>query len=126
MKGILPSYLNEEKRNPQENTFIKKNENIEIIEDSIQEKSYSALVKTVKKENITQDNISEIMLCQIPGISSVYAKYILRSFGGFSNMVEKIKNGSANFENIMYETKGKQRKIPKTCGEQIYKYIQGL
>jgi ERCC4-type nuclease len=129
MKGILPSYLveqQEEQRQrqiPLENTFInEKHENIEAT----QEKSYSGFVKAIKKENITQDNISEIMLCQIPGISSIYAKSIITSFGGFSKMVEKVKNGSANFENIMYETKGKQRRIPKTCGEQIVKYIQGL
>ena len=123
MKGVLPSYLVEQ----QENTFVNEgSENIQQIREPIQEKSYSGFVKAIKKENITQDNISEIMLCQIPGISSVYANSILKFFGGFSNMIEKVKNGSANFENIMYETKGKQRKIPKTCGEQISKYIQGL
>jgi ERCC4-type nuclease len=123
MKGVLPSYLVEQ----QENTFVnERSENLEQIREPTQEKSYSGFVKAIKKENITQDNISEIMLCQIPGISSVYANSILKSFGGFSNMIEKVKNGSANFENIMYETKGKQRKIPKTCGEQISKYIQGL
>jgi ERCC4-type nuclease len=134
MKGVLPSYLTEQReRNtkPAENTFIDNTtENIvEIIEENrepIPEKSYSGFVKTVKKDNITQDNISEIMLCQIPGISSVYAKSVLQSFGGFSNMVEKVKSGTANFENITYETKGKQRRIPKTCGEQIIKYIQGI
>ena len=127
MKGVLPSYLLEQIQKPPENTFINnKIENIEIVREPIQEKPYSGFVKTIKKDNITQDNISEIMLCQIPGISSIYAKSILKSFGGFSNMIEKVKNGSANFENIMYETKGKQRRIPKTCGEQISKYIQGL
>ena len=89
-------------------------------------KSYSGFVKAVKKENITQENISEIMLCQIPNISSVYAKSILLFFGGFSKMVEQIKNGTAKFDNIMYETNGKQRRIPKTCGEQIIKYIQNI
>ena len=129
MKGILPSYLTEQRQI--ENTFINNTienttEQIEENRTHIQEKSYSGFVKAVKKENITQDNISEIMLCQIPGISSIYAKSVLKFFGGFSNMVEKIKNGSANFDNIMYETKGKQRRIPKTCGEQISKYIQGI
>jgi len=127
MKGVLPSYLLEKREQQQqkqpENIFI--TEQIENIETT-QEKPYSGFVKAIKKENITQDNISEIMLCQIPGISSIYAKSVLNSFGGFSNMVERVKNGSANFENIMYETKGKQRRIPKTCGEQIIKYIQGL
>jgi ERCC4-type nuclease len=91
-----------------------------------EKKSYSGFVKAVKKENITQENISEIMLCQIPNISSVYAKSILLFFGGFSKMVDQIKNGTAKFDNIMYETNGKQRRIPKTCGEQIIKYIQNI
>jgi ERCC4-type nuclease len=127
MKGILPSYLVEQRDEQLKNRFIQEEvENLETVGEPIQEKPYSGFVKAIKKENITQENISEIMLCQIPGISSVYAKSVLKSFGGFSNMVEKVKNGSANFENIMYETKGKQRRIPKTCGEQITKYIQGL
>jgi ERCC4-type nuclease len=91
-----------------------------------EKRSYSGFVKAVKKENITQDNISEIMLCQIPNISSVYAKSILLFFGGFSKMVDQIKNGTAKFDNITYETNGKQRRIPKTCGEQIIKYIQNI
>ena len=115
MKGIIPSYL------------ISEVKNVDITECADNEnKSYSGFVKTVKKENITQENISEIMLCQIPGISSVYAKSILTHFGGFSNMVEKIKNETAKFDDIMYETNGKQRRIPKTCGEQISKYIQNI
>lgn len=125
MKGVLPSYLVEERQ--EENIFLKtESENIQQIREPIQEKPYSGFVKAIKKENITQDNISEIMLCQIPGISSIYAKSVLKSFGKFSNLVEGVKNGSAKFENIMYETNGKQRRIPKTCGEQISKYIQGL
>ena len=126
MKGVLPSYLTEAEPKLQ-NTFInEKMENLPENREPIQEKPYSGFVKAIKKDNITQDNISEIMLCQIPGISSIYARSILKFFDGFSNMVEKVKNGTANFENIMYETKGKQRRIPKSCGEQISKYIQGL
>lgn len=39
--------------------------------------AYSSLVKKQKKENITAQNIQEIMLCQIPGISSAVAASIL-------------------------------------------------
>jgi ERCC4-type nuclease len=107
--------------NTTENTSVNTTEN--TTEPT---KSYSGFVKAVKKENITQENISEIMLCQIPNISSVYAKSILLFFGGFSKMVDQIKNGTAKFDNITYETNGKQRRIPKTCGEQIIKYIQNI
>ena len=98
-----------------------------IVENTIfQEKSYSGFVKTVKKDNITKENIGEIMLCQIPGISSVYAQAILKKFLGFSNMLYEIKTGTARFDNIMYETNGKERRIPKTCGIQINTYMQNI
>jgi hypothetical protein len=66
------------------------------------------------------------MLCQIPGISSVYAQAILKKFLGFSNMLYEIKAGTARFDNIMYETNGKERRIPKTCGIQINTYMQNI
>lgn len=129
MKGVLPSYLVEERLQVQ-NTFVKEEiENLQENREQIvneQPKSYSGFVKTIKKENITQENIGEIMLCQIPGISSIYAQSVLKYFNGFSNMVEKVKEGTAQFDNIMYETNGKHRRIPKTCGLQITKFIQGL
>jgi len=90
------------------------------------QKSYSGFVKTIKKENITQENIGEIMLCQIPGISSIYAQAILKFFGGFSKMIELVKLDTAKFDDISYETKGKIRRIPKTCGEQIKKFVAGI
>jgi ERCC4-type nuclease len=83
-------------------------------------------VKTVKKENITQENIGEIMLCQIPGISTTYASAILKSFGGFSNMMQEIKNGNAKFDTITYECNGKMRKIPKSCGQMATQYLQNI
>ena len=46
----------------------------------VTEKDYIGVVKKVKKDNITPDNIGEIMLCQIPGISSVTALAIMGKF----------------------------------------------
>lgn len=43
------------------------------------EKDYVGVVKKVKKDNITSDNIGEIMLCQIPGISSVTALAVMEN-----------------------------------------------
>ena len=39
--------------------------------------NYSAVVKKVKKDNITCENIGEIMLCQVPGITSAIASAIM-------------------------------------------------
>jgi ERCC4-type nuclease len=88
--------------------------------------AYSSFVKKVKKENITNTNIGEIMLCQIPGIQAKYAGAVLQHFGSFSKMVELVKSKTAQFENITYECNGKPRKIPKSCGESIVLYLQNI
>jgi hypothetical protein len=85
------------------------------------------LVKTVKKDNITPENMGEILLCQIPGISSVTAKAIIKRFdGSFLKMCQELgSNEDPNilFKDIMLEKDGKIRKINKTCGENIIKFL---
>ena len=47
---------------------------------------YCDVVKKVKKENITRDNIEIIMLSQVPGISTRTAKALLDEFGSLSQL----------------------------------------
>ena len=77
--------------------------------------NYSTVVRSVKKDNITPDNIGEIMLCQIPGISSTMASAILSHFRSFAHLMEEIKNNPTCLDNLTYEHKGKPRKINQTC-----------
>jgi ERCC4-type nuclease len=42
--------------------------------------NYSSVVKRVKKNNVTHDNIGEIMLMQIPGVSHISAKVIMNKY----------------------------------------------
>jgi crossover junction endonuclease MUS81 len=55
------------------------------------DKDYISVVKKVKKENITPENIAEIMLCQIPGISSVTAIAIMDKFKTIPNLINEIQ-----------------------------------
>ena len=140
MKGILPSYITSPASHASLSATMSdssipitaNNDDQTNIVDNGQpatntvQRSYSEFVKTVKKENITQENIGEIMLCQIPGISTTYAVAILKAFNGFSNMIQEIKNGTAKFDSIVYESKGKSRKIPKTCGQSIVQFLQNI
>jgi len=143
MKGIFPAYLNEDHRRmlfpttttpPPPTTTTTDPLDATIEETCVTEPvntensnaNYSQFVKKVKKENITEDNIGEIMLCQVPGISSIYAASILKHFDGLSKMIQEVKNKTASFENIQYEINGKKRRIPKTCGESITKYFSGI
>jgi ERCC4-type nuclease len=143
MKGIFPAYLNEDHRRmlfpttptPTPTTTTTTDPPDATIEETCvaepvntenSNANYSQFVKKVKKENITEDNIGEIMLCQVPGISSIYAASILKHFDGLSKMIQEVKNKTASFENIQYEINGKKRRIPKTCGESITKYFSGI
>lgn len=89
------------------------------------EKDYCSVIKKVKKENITPDNIGEIMLCQIPGISSTTAIAILKEFKTLPNLLEKIKEDSGEcLSNITYvNTKNQTRKINKTVVQNIKKFL---
>jgi hypothetical protein len=89
------------------------------------EADYCDVVKKVKKENVTPENIGEIILCQIPGISSVTAKTIMKQFHGLPNFIEEMNKNPNCLENIKIETNGKQRKINKTSIENIKKYLVG-
>lgn len=89
------------------------------------EADYCDVVKKVKKENVTPDNIGEIILCQIPGISSVTAKTIMKQFHGFPNFIEEINKNTKCLENIQIENNGKKRKINKSSIENIKKYLVG-
>jgi len=85
--------------------------------------NYCTVVKKVKKENITPENIGEIILSQIPGISSVTAVAIMKHFSSISNLIDELKKNPARLENIQYETNGKLRKINRTCIQSIITYL---
>jgi ERCC4-type nuclease len=88
------------------------------------DKDYINVVKKVKKENITVDNIDEIMLCQIPGISSLTAITIIQKFKTLSNLLKEIENNPECLKDISYiNSKGQSRKINKTCAGNIVKFL---
>jgi ERCC4-type nuclease len=85
--------------------------------------NYCSVVKKVKKENITKENIGEIILCQIPGISSVSAIAIMKNFESFPHFLEIIQKNHDVLNNISYETNGSKRKISKKIIESIKLYF---
>ena len=87
--------------------------------------NYVSVIKKVKKENITAQNIDEIMLCQIPGISSITATAIIKEYKSIYDLTKQIKeNGTECLKNITYVTgKNQTRKINKTIVENIAKFL---
>ncbi len=88
--------------------------------------NYCTVVKKVKKDNITPENIGEIILCQIPGISAVSAIAIMKKFSTFPNFMKEIKENPDCLNDIMCDTKGdtnKSRKLGKNCIENLKRYF---
>jgi hypothetical protein len=89
-----------------------------------QKKEYISVVKKVKKENITVDNIDEIMLCQIPGISNVTALALIKTFGSLAGLIDCIKNDENCLKDISYTNeKNQTRKITKTSITNLVKFL---
>jgi crossover junction endonuclease MUS81 len=85
--------------------------------------NYCNFVKKVKRENITPENIGEIVLSQIPGISSITAIAIMKKFSSFLNLLEELKIKPDCLNDITTETNGKIRKISKSSIENIKKFF---
>lgn len=86
---------------------------------------YASVVKKTKKDNITAENIGELFLSQIPGISHVSAKAILTKFGTFIKLIDDIRSQPDCLDDIycVDEKTNKKRKLSKLCKENLMKYI---
>ena len=94
------------------------------LDNNLSDKEYISLVKKVKKENITEHNIDEILLCQIPGISSITAIALVNHFGSLLKIMDAFKENKDCWKEVSYINEKKQtRKISKTIGANICKYL---
>jgi ERCC4-type nuclease len=88
------------------------------------ESNYVSTIKCHKKDNITPDNISAIMLSQIPGVSMIYAEGILENFKNIQDFISKLHSNNDILKHIRYTTKtGNKRAIPQSCISNIKKYL---
>jgi crossover junction endonuclease MUS81 len=93
-------------------------------EVQVSEKDYVGVVKKIKKDNITPDNIGEIMLCQIPGISSVTALAVMDKYKSITNLIKELELNHESMKDLSYtNSKGQVRKINKTCIANIVKFL---
>jgi ERCC4-type nuclease len=89
------------------------------------DKEYCAVSKKVKKDNITSENIGEIMLSQIPGISTASALAILAQFKTLPSLIKAIDADETCLNNICTtDANGKSRKISKTAISTIIKFLK--
>ena len=96
------------------------------IKQNDEEKSqdYIKVANRVKKNNITPNNIGEIMLCQIPSVSDISAKAILNEFKTIENLINSLnENPNALYDIKILSKDGKTRKLTITCRQNIYNYL---
>jgi ERCC4-type nuclease len=78
-------------------------------------------VKQVKCENITPQNIGEIMLCNIPGVSCKTAAAIMKKYTTLRALMDALKaSGVECLDDVRLET---QRKLSKQCIQNIYNFL---
>jgi len=85
---------------------------------------YSDVIKKTKKGNITTENIGEIMLSQIPKVSSATAQIIMGKYKKISTLIGAIKENTKCMDNLKLKTKkGKERKINKSAIQNIIQFL---
>lgn len=75
--------------------------------------SYNNTLKTAKKSKISKENINQIMLMQIPGISQNIADSLIEEFESVENLIFTLKNEPEKLNNFKIKNKSSERKISK-------------
>ena len=103
---------------------FQKEEEINSSKNNVTEKDYCTVIKKNKKENITKENIGEIMLSQIPGISTSSSLAVLQHFKTLPNLIKSINEDENCLNNILItDINGKSRKISKTVITNIIGFL---
>ena len=96
----------------------------DIVNDNDTDETYSSILKRTKKNNITLANIGEIMLSQIPTVSTVVAIAIMAQYKTLKQLMEALSLDRKALDSIKIVNKaGQARKINKTSIENIYTYL---
>ena len=106
-------------------TLDDSSEEVQVTDKQVvTDKDYIGVIKKIKKDNITPDNIGEIMLCQIPGISSVTSLAVMEKYKTIPNLIKELEINNDSMKDLSYtNAKGQVRKINKTCIANIVKFL---
>jgi len=85
--------------------------------------SYSDALKTSKKSNITKENIGEIMLAQIPGLSMNVAQSLMAKYKTIKNLIIELEKDQNCLDDFKIESKNGMRKINKPVIKNLKDYL---
>jgi ERCC4-type nuclease len=78
------------------------------------------VIQTKKNKNITKDNISVFMLCQIPGISTTTAGILLQKYDHLSKLIIAMKENPNEIE----EFRNNNKKLNKNIIQNLNEYLR--
>jgi ERCC4-type nuclease len=126
-KGKIPYFL---ENSISQNISDNSTSDIFSLRD-LPKKNYTDVIKSVKKDNITRENIGEILLSQIPGFSTATARTVLAKFdGSFPKLILALQDPDTEsiLKDIVLENgkkdEKKGRKISKTCIANLFNFIK--
>lgn len=87
---------------------------------------YCTVVKKVKKDNLTPENMGQIILCQIPTISSITAIAIMQKYKSISQLIAALRAEPGCLDDFQVNS----RKMSKSVIQKIkdfllYEYLSG-
>lgn len=86
--------------------------------------TYTDVIHRVKKNNITRENIGEILLSQVPGVSKATAKIIMKKYGSIYELLQTLSKDPQCLHHLTMTTKsGKIRHISQTSITNIGSYL---
>lgn len=123
--GKIPYYVEQPKHD------VSSSETLNEMQEADQEKQSSidyckVIKKTKKNDNITVDNIGEIMLMQIPGISSQSSIAIMNKFKTIKSLMNCLETDKTCLDDVLLDTKtstGKSRRLTKSCINNVFKFM---
>lgn len=106
--------------------LARKKEKFGYYHQSFQPKkvNYTQVVHKEKKKNITPENIGNIILSQIPGVSAITSAVIMKQFGSLFQLLKAIEKDQTCLDKLTYQTKtGQERRISRTSTANIIQYL---
>jgi len=89
---------------------------------SLDNSNYCQVVSKVKKNNITPENIGEIILSQIPGVSPKISMGIMKHFTSLHDLLTKLYENHNCLKNLKIDTNA-SKKVPKKAIDNIIQYL---
>jgi ERCC4-type nuclease len=85
--------------------------------------TYSSVIKMSKKSNITKENINEIMLAQIPGVSITVAQILMNKYHNIKGLINALTENNNCLDEFKIEFKNGSRKLSKSVISNLQEFL---